>query len=191
MKKVLSFFIILFFFILFISFTTTYIVYSNYSFTTDSNEYLISNNEFAWPIPNYHKISSYFGYRISPTSGASKYHSGIDIPAPEGTNIYSSSAGKVIFLDFNGANGYTLMIENKNKIFSYSHISPKFIVNVGDTIFQSQLIANVVPKCIENIPNNPYIDSCGRQTNGATTGCHLHFSVKIDGKAIDPLKLFN
>lgn len=76
-----------------------------------------------------------------------------------GTNIYSVSNGKIVYLGFNGANGYTIMIENNNKIFSYSHISPKFIINLGDTIYQNQLIANVGPKYIEHIPNNPYSDS--------------------------------
>lgn len=75
-----------------------------------------------------------------------------------GTNIYSASGGKVIYLGFNGANGYTIMIENQNKLFSYSHISPKFIVNIGDTIYKNQLIGNIGPKYIEDIPNNPYKD---------------------------------
>jgi murein DD-endopeptidase MepM/ murein hydrolase activator NlpD len=42
-----------------------------------------SNSIFSWPIYGYYTISSFFGYRTSPTSGASTYHSGIDIPAPE------------------------------------------------------------------------------------------------------------
>lgn len=75
--------------------------------------------------------------------------------------------------------------------FSYSHISPIFIVNVGDHIKQNQHIANVGPKYITPITNNNYTDSSGKQTNGSTTGCHLHFSVKIDGKAIDPIEIFN
>jgi murein DD-endopeptidase MepM/ murein hydrolase activator NlpD len=41
------------------------------------------NSTFSWPIFGYYSISSYFGYRASPTSNASSYHSGIDIPAPE------------------------------------------------------------------------------------------------------------
>lgn len=84
-----------------------------------------------------------------------------------------------------------MTIQSHNIEFSYSHISPKFLVKSGDFINQNQLIAKVGSKYIENIENNPYKDSFGRQTNGSTTGCHLHLSVKIDGKAIDPLTIFN
>jgi len=95
----------------------------------------------------------------------------------------------------NGANGYTLKIQsdNENTIFSYSHISPNFIVKIGDHVNQSQIISNVGPKFLSNNdPHTIYKDSStGLYTNGATTGTHLHFGVKIDGIAIDPLTLFN
>lgn len=98
--------------------------------------------------------------------------------------------GRVIYTDFNGANGYTIMIENENFIFSYSHVSPNFIVTVGDIVQKNQPIGNVGPKYIDSIINNPYIDSTGKQTNGATTGCHLHFGVKIDNQFINPMNLY-
>ena len=53
-----------------------------------SNEILsvdISASGYAWPSPGYTTINSYFGYRTSPTAGASSYHSGLDIGAPEGS----------------------------------------------------------------------------------------------------------
>ncbi len=43
-------------------------------------------------------------------------------------------------------------------IFSYSHVSPKFIVKIGDLIKQNQIIGQVGPKYIDAIPNNPYHD---------------------------------
>lgn len=51
----------------------------------------------------YTTITSNFGHRNSPTSGASSYHSGIDIGAPEGSNIISVSSGIVSFIGFSGA----------------------------------------------------------------------------------------
>lgn len=83
MKKVYFSLFILFVSLFFISCITTFVVYSDASFTTSSTEYYFSSNDYSWPLPGYHTISSYFGFRISPITGASSYHSGIDIPAPE------------------------------------------------------------------------------------------------------------
>ena len=60
-------------------------------------------NGFVWPIPGYTKISSPFGKRTSPTSGASSSHSGIDIPAPPGTKFIAIHDGEITFCQFLGA----------------------------------------------------------------------------------------
>lgn len=83
MKKILLTLFFLFIFIFFVSCITTFVVHSDASFTTSPTEYYFSSSDYAWPLPGYHTISSPFGLRVSPTSGASRYHSGIDIPAPE------------------------------------------------------------------------------------------------------------
>ncbi len=106
----------------------------------------------------YTTITSYFGYRKAPTSGASTYHSGIDIGAPAGTNIYSICDGKVIYTGFNGGGGYTVTIENGNLKISYCHVSPFFIVSTGQIITKGMLIANVGPKNVYGVSNNPYKD---------------------------------
>ena len=51
------------------------------------------------------------------------------------------------------------MIKNNNMVFSYSHVSPNFIIKVGDYINKNQYIGNVGPKYIDSIKNNPYKDS--------------------------------
>ena len=56
-------------------------------------------NGFVWPLPGYTRISSYFGKRKSPTSGASSSHSGIDIPAPEGTQFIAVADGEITLTD--------------------------------------------------------------------------------------------
>lgn len=71
-----------------------------------------SGAEFFWPLPNNHRITSYFGKRHAPTKGASSYHSGIDIAASEGTKLYSCISGYVTFLEFSGA----------GRIYYYSRI---------------------------------------------------------------------
>ncbi len=106
-----------------------------------SSEILDFNpNGFVWPIPGYTRISSFFGKRDSPTSGASSSHSGIDIPAPEGTHFIAVADGEITFRDFFGAGGYTITLSFENFKISYCHCDPNFIVHVGDKIKQGQII---------------------------------------------------
>ena len=82
MKKLIFIVSFLFIFTFFIACATTFVVFSDASFSVSSTEYYISSNEdYFWPIPNYHNISSYFGSRISPITDLPSKHSGIDIPA--------------------------------------------------------------------------------------------------------------
>lgn len=100
----------------------------NYDNSQDYSKYYFSNNDFFWPVPGYHTITSKFGPRTSPTSGASSNHSGIDIAVPEGTTIYSITSGTIQFIGFKGAGGYTITMESNNLIISYCHVSPNYIV---------------------------------------------------------------
>jgi len=86
------------FIIILISLFTIIILDTNSSFSDNST------SEFYWPLPRNHNITSPFGFRISPTTGASSFHSGIDIAAPENTPIHACISGQVIFADFQGAN---------------------------------------------------------------------------------------
>lgn len=104
-----------------------------------------------------------------------------------GSDIVAICSGVVTFVGFNGGNGYTVTIEADEFTVSYSHVSPNFLVFVGQYIPKGMLIANVGPKNVYGVPNNPYKDSNGNPTNGSTTGPHLHISIKKDGKAVNPL----
>lgn len=141
------------------------------SINEDSNEHessiKISSNIFIWPVPGYNKISSYFGKRISPTQGASSYHSGIDIPATEGTKLYSIESGVIIFAGWSGGGGYCIVLRLEkypNITASYCHVSPNIFVHVEEHINKNTIIAYVGPKNIYNIENNPYMDN-NRTTN--------------------------
>ena len=151
----------------------------------------MSNSSFHWPVPGYTRISSYFGKRNSPTVGASSFHQGIDIPAPSGTNLVAVFSGTVNFIGFNGSGGYAIHIKNNNLQFVYHHVSPNYIVKIGDHVYSGQLIGQVGPKNVYRVKNNPYKDSNGKPTNGATTGPHLHFTIKKDGEAVNPLNYFS
>jgi len=154
-------------------------------------DFNFSSSVFAWPTPGYTRITSYFGYRNAPTSGAGKFHSGIDIGASSGAEVIATFSGTVTYVGFLGANGFSIQISNGEYLSTYSHLSPHFLVYKGQYVNQGDIIGTVGPKNVYGVPNNPYKDSNGNPTNGATTGPHLHFSIKIDGKAVNPLNYFN
>ena len=165
----------------------------NNSYSSNENsEYYFSSNDslFYWPVPGYHQITSYFGPRNSPTAGASSNHSGIDIAAQEGSSIYSITEGLVTFTGFNGAYGHSIIISNNNLEFLYGHVSPLYSVDIGNYVEANSIIGNVGPKYLTT-GDSSYTDSQGNFTNGATTGPHLHLTIKKDGIAVNPLLYFN
>lgn len=150
---------------------------------------VIGNAEFPVVGKSFNNITSYYGKRTAPTSGASTFHSGIDIAAPEGTKIIAIADGEVTRTSWGGAGGFTITITSEDYSFSYCHSDPNFIVKVGDKVEKGQVIGKVGPKNVYNVPGNPYKDGSGKPTNGATTGCHCHFTVKKNGQTINPLTI--
>ena len=144
-------------------------------------------NEFYWPLPNNHHITSPFGPRKAPTSGASSNHSGIDIAATPGTEIHSICDGYVVYTGFNGAGGFTITIKANPYKISYCHVNPNFIVDVNQFVSKGEIIGQVGPKYVNYTSN--YYDGVG-YTNGATTGPHLHLTVRKDEQLINPESLF-
>ncbi len=156
----------------------------------EGKEMLISPYGFAWPIPGYTTISSYFGKRNSPTAGASSFHKGLDIGAPEGTTLIAVIEGQITYVGFLGGGGYTITLSKENMKITYCHVSPNFIVQVGQEIQKGQIIGKVGPKYVYGVKGNTYQDATGKPTNGATTGCHLHLGIRIEEKYIDPLQFY-
>ena len=189
-----KFFIFLLALILIISIFFIPIIYpTEFQFSPEINDSLIiSGNGFCWPLPGFTYISSYFGKRTSPTSGASTYHSGIDIPAPTGSSIYAVDSGYITFASWGAGGVYTLVLEldNSKTSISYCHLSPTYIVTRNQFVKKGEHIGFVGPKNVYGINNNPYRDENGNPTNGATTGPHLHLTIKEDGIAVDPLLYF-
>ena len=128
---------------------------------------------------------------LLPLVGASSYHSGLDIGAPEGTKLVAITSGEITFASFLGGGGYTITLTSGNLKFTYCHVSPNYIVKVGDFVTQGQIIGYVGPKNVYGVKGNQYFDENGNPTNGATTGPHLHFGVRIDGNYINTLSLFD
>ncbi len=125
-----------------------------------------------WPLPGHYEISSPFGWRTHPVTGEKKLHTGIDIPAPAGTEIRAAGAGVVIFAGWYGSYGNSIIIDHGGGISTlYAHQS-KFAVQVNEQVKANQVIGNV-------------------GSTGLSTGPHLHFEVRVGGNPTDPLQYFN
>ena len=195
-NKILCFYLI---FIFIISIFFVPIIYNADSFYAsqdydDSSFITMSSKYFVWPIPGYTVISSYFGKRNSPTAGASSYHLGIDIPAPEGTYLYAIDDGLVTFASWGAGGGYTIVLQltnYDNLTVSYCHTSPTMFVEYGEYVSRKEIIGMVGPKNVYGIKNNPYKDENGNPTNGASTGSHLHLAIKSNGQNVNPLDYYD
>lgn len=149
-------------------------------FSSENSNYKIMKSEYYWPTPGFNGISSYFGYRKSPTKGASTYHKGVDILAYQGTGVSAILEGKVKFAGFDKTGGYMVIISHPNNIESrYAHLDSKILVEKGEKVAKGEIIGKVGPKYLEN-----------GNLNGATTGVHLHLGVLKNGEFIDPLSIF-
>lgn len=97
-------FVAIFILVIFIScFFSPMILSGNSIFPTENIIFSdISPSGYLWPTPGYTTINSYFGRRNSPTIGASSYHKGIDIGAPEGSKLLAVCNGKITFTGFLG-----------------------------------------------------------------------------------------
>lgn len=82
------------------------------------------------------------------------------------------------------------MLSSDSFTLVYHHVSPHFLVSKGQSVYQGQVIGQVGPKNVYGVSNNPYKDSSGNPTNGATTGPHLHFTIKKNNQTVNPLDYF-
>ncbi len=126
-----------------------------------------------WVRPAAGPITDNFGYRVSPTSGASTYHQGTDIGAYCGAPIYAASGGTVVYAGWNGGYGNFVLIDHGGGVqTAYGHIvSGGILVSYGQSVDVGQQIAQV-------------------GTTGTSTGCHLHLEVRIGGVARDAVTWF-
>ena len=114
--------------------------------------------------------TSGFGYRINPITGsAGELHRGQDFSAACGTDVTAAASGTVTFSgwhDFGGGN--RVVLDHGNGVeTTYNHMS-NLAVAVGDTVERGELVGV-------------------SGTTGASTGCHLHFEVMVNGEVVDPL----
>lgn len=111
-------------------------------------------------------VTSIFGVRESDNKIVTAYHSGIDVAANKGTNIYASIGGEVIVAGTDNAYGKYVMIQTDNMVTVYAHCS-ELKVKKGQKVKQGEIIAKV-------------------GSTGWSTGPHLHFEIRLDDRFVNP-----
>ena len=131
---------------------------------------IVSEKGFKWP--SYATtITSLFGSRTHPVTGRPNNHTGVDIAAAGGTDIWAAKSGVVLTSTYNSSYGNYVVISHANgESTLYAHMS-KRLVSEGDKVTQGQTIGLV-------------------GTTGSSTGNHLHFEVRLNGQRQDPLNYF-
>ncbi|MFN0046457.1 MAG: peptidoglycan DD-metalloendopeptidase family protein [Sphingorhabdus sp.] len=114
-------------------------------------------------------MSSGFGYRSDPFTGAGAMHSGLDFKGPVGTPILAAADGKVTFSGWQGGYGNCIEITHANGLVTrYAHLS-RVNVSLGQKVERGFQIARM-------------------GSTGRSTGSHLHFEVRLNNQAINPRK---
>jgi murein DD-endopeptidase MepM/ murein hydrolase activator NlpD len=126
-----------------------------------------------WVWPTRGSITSSFGWRSAPFRS---FHDGIDIANAAGTRIYAARSGRVVEAGWCSGFGYCVKIDHGDGVSTiYGHMLKKPPVGAGTTVEVGDLIG--------------YMGSTfDRSGGGFSTGVHLHFTVKVNGKAVNPLK---
>lgn len=119
------------------------------------------------------RIASYYGYRVDPIYKVRRFHKGIDFSAPIGTEIVATGDGKVTEVHKGASGGYGRHVEidhgyEYSTLYAHMH---KIIVKEGQQVKRGQVIG--------------YVGNSGK-----SSGPHLHYEVKKNGSAINPINFF-
>ena len=118
------------------------------------------------------QITSPFGRRSDPIDGGSKYHTGVDLRAPEGSPILAATGGVVKSAGQRGGYGNAVEIDHGNGMSTlYAHAS-ELLVTAGEKVTEGQPIGRA-------------------GMTGRATGPHLHFEVRLHNRPVDPTRALN
>jgi len=113
-------------------------------------------------------LTSRFGWRAAPLAGASRLHPGLDLAAPYGSAVVARSPGLVVAAGWAGGYGNRVVIDHGGGLETrYGHLS-RIVVSVGQHVEPGTLLGAV-------------------GSTGLSTGPHLHYEVRLNGAAINPL----
>jgi murein DD-endopeptidase MepM/ murein hydrolase activator NlpD len=132
--------------------------------STSSNEPPMGNGQFLRPVGG--SISSGFGNRTDPVTGASAFHAGIDFAGSCGTPIKAAGNGTVVSAGWQGGYGNATIINHGGGMATLYGHQQSFAVGAGQSVTAGQVIGSV-------------------GSTGKSTGCHLHFEVRVNGNPVD------
>ena len=127
-----------------------------------------SKAPFANPVKDSFRFTSQFGFRRDPKTGGRRMHSGVDFAAGMGTPLYATADGVVTHAGWGSGYGRLVKIQHEFGIETrYAHMS-KMRVKVGQRVSRGDRIGDM-------------------GASGRVTGVHLHYEVRVGGKAVNPM----
>ncbi|MDQ7800882.1 MAG: peptidoglycan DD-metalloendopeptidase family protein [Armatimonadota bacterium] len=121
----------------------------------------------AWPARG--AITSGFGLRRHPLFGIVRPHHGVDIAAPWGTPVRAAGGGTVVYAGWFGGYGKLVVVDHGGGVATlYGHLS-SILVSLGQRVGEGDLVGRV-------------------GSTGYSTGPHLHFEIRVNGRPVDPLR---
>ena len=123
---------------------------------------------FAIPVKAGYRFTSGFGYRRDPKTGGRRLHKGVDFAGPVGTPLYATADGVVTHAGWLSGYGRLVKIQHQFGIETrYAHMS-RLNVKVGQRVSRGERIGDM-------------------GASGRVTGPHLHYEVRVGGKAVNPM----
>jgi murein DD-endopeptidase MepM/ murein hydrolase activator NlpD len=134
--------------------------------SAEDPHFVIRTGKFMWPVPSSRRISSAFGWRHR------RFHEGIDIPAASGTHILAAADGIVVYSG-NGLSGYgnLTVVNHGHGIYTVYGHAKKNYTKAGQRVYKGEVIGLV-------------------GSTGRSSGPHLHFEVRRQGRAYNPVAFF-
>ena len=122
-----------------------------------------------WPAPGYKTITSEYGMRVHPITGAYKLHTGTDIGAPMGADFVAAANGVVVKAEMTPAYGNMVIIDHGGGVQTlYAHGS-EIVVQMGQEVKAGTPVLKV-------------------GSTGYSTGPHAHFEIRINGQTVNPME---
>ena len=122
-----------------------------------------------WPVPGYTRITSQYGMRVHPITGAYKLHTGVDVGAPTGASFVAAANGIISKATYNTAYGNMVIIDHGGGVQTlYAHGS-EIVAQVGQTVTTGDEVLKI-------------------GSTGYSTGPHAHFEIRINGQTVNPLE---